>query len=115
MEIVYLIIALVWSVLVIILFFKVWGMTNNVKEILEVLKSVQNPNNSTKDSVSESKIAPDENCTQISIGSIVYRCSDGCKMLVERSAADQYYCVEPDTHKYIDTYNRKEISVKGLN
>lgn len=32
---IYLIIAIIWSILVIILFFKVWGMTNNVKYISE--------------------------------------------------------------------------------
>ena len=37
METLYLILAIVWSILCIILFFKIWGMTNDVKEIKDHL------------------------------------------------------------------------------
>lgn len=34
--------AIVWTLLCIILFFKIWGMTNNVKKILDILSRNQN-------------------------------------------------------------------------
>ena len=37
MEILYLLLALVWSILCLILFFKVWGMTNDVRDIRDHL------------------------------------------------------------------------------
>lgn len=40
METIFLIIALIWSILCLILFFKVWGMTSDVSEIKELLKGI---------------------------------------------------------------------------
>ncbi len=39
METIFFIISLIWSVLAIVLFFKVWGMTNDVAEIKESIES----------------------------------------------------------------------------
>lgn len=39
MEAIFFILALVWSVLCLILFFKLWGMTNDVAEIKKLLQS----------------------------------------------------------------------------
>lgn len=39
METIILILAFVWSILCLILFFKIWGMTSDVAEIKELLKN----------------------------------------------------------------------------
>ena len=45
---VYVLIMLVWSVLCLILFFKVWGMTNDVRALKEHFLSIETPNISYK-------------------------------------------------------------------
>jgi len=111
METVYLIIALVWSVLVIILFFKVWGMTNNVAKILEVLEGKQNPEDSGNN-IEQQLLESDSDNSPIEVGTVVYCRKDGREMIVERCYAGQYYCVDPTTRTYIATYNHKDISIK---
>lgn len=39
METIFLILAIVWSILCLILFFKIWGMTSDVAEIKELLRN----------------------------------------------------------------------------
>ena len=43
MGVLYLIIALVWSVLCLILFFKLWGMTDDVRELKEYIMTSSSP------------------------------------------------------------------------
>lgn len=48
METIILILAIVWSILCLILFFKIWGMTSDVAEIKELLRNRSLPTSTTE-------------------------------------------------------------------
>ena len=51
MEIFIAVLALVWSILCLILFFKVWGMTNDVKELKNKICGVEKNTDEPKDDI----------------------------------------------------------------
>lgn len=106
MEIVIALISLAGSILSIILFFKVWRMCDDVKRIADAVA----PHNDRETDVHTDTLPMDN--SPIGIGSTVYSCADGRKMLVERSSGGMYYCVDPVTKAYISTYRRQELTTR---
>ena len=70
------ILALVWSILCLILFFKIWGMTNDVKEILKclqkpLLKEVKNEEkNESKENLTDALVVEKKTEKQMRVKSI---------------------------------------------
>ncbi len=60
MEVLYLIIALVWSILCLILFFKLWGMTNDVRELKEYIMYSSSPQTSVSEETNNEEIKNEE-------------------------------------------------------
>lgn len=61
MDIFIALLVVVWAILQIILFFKIWGMTNNVAKILDILK---NPKGDVMNEVSQG--------SRLEVGDVVY-------------------------------------------
>lgn len=61
MDVFLIIIAVIWAILQIILFFKIWGMTNNVAKILNIL---QNPKGDVMNEVAQG--------SRLEVGDVVY-------------------------------------------
>lgn len=77
------------SVLQIILFFKVWGMTNDVKKIAN-------------------KLCGDE--CEDEVGGKVKRLSDGKTLIIAKVEDGKYSCIDGATHKLEGVYNKDEIA-----
>ena len=114
------IILLIFGVLQIILFFKIWGMTNDVKRLTN--KFCNNDVNAEKvifntlieeetlnKSTIENLIDKD---AEITVGDRVIRSKDGKEMLVDRIVCGKYGCVDPNTNTFIAGYERNEIGKK---
>lgn len=110
------IILIIFGVLQIILFFKIWGMTNDVKRLAN--KFCSNDNNlSNINDLAETPCdgIPDntpDGDTEISIGDKVIRRKDGKEMLVDRIVCGKYGCADLKTNKFIAGYERNEIRKK---
>lgn len=110
------IILLIFGVLQIILFFKIWGMTNDVKRLANKFCSNDNNLSNTND-LAETPCdgIPDntpDGDAEISIGDKVIRRKDSKEMIVDRIVCGKYGCVEPSTRKFIAGYIRNEIRKK---
>lgn len=91
MDFVFLIIAIVWSVLCLILFFKVWGMTNDVEDIKYILKSLINKKESLNiDNCNESNnsVQQSTSSTEINEGDIVINKENGEELKVLMICSD---------------------------
>ena len=99
------IILFVFSILQIILFFKIWEMTNNVAEIKKFLvnKNFSMSNNSIK------KDYPDQDNSNLSRR--VKRLSDGKLMLIQYMIGDNYVCIDPETKEQIGKFKKSEIEL----
>lgn len=105
MEILIALISLASSILAIILFFKIWGMCNDVKRIAEAV--------APKEETAEPQtrfVLPEDDGSALAIGDVVYCRLDGKPVRIDRSSADMYYCLDPETSAYKATYNRKELT-----
>lgn len=71
-------ILLIFGILQIALFFKIWAMTNNVKEMLLILKK-----RSISDETSKESISSDKNKYLFSVGDLVIRKLDKKQMRVK--------------------------------
>ena len=68
------IIVIIWSILSIVLFFKIWGMTNNVKDILKIMKQNIDAHNCKKSNSKTKDIDKEftaESTTKFSVGQLV--------------------------------------------
>lgn len=124
MEILFALIAIVVGVLQIILFFKLWGMTNDVREIKETYLSGKNnsqsevsqSNTNVKHSynldIDDATIAENDKSMTPQIGTIVRRKSDKVYMKIERDLGNSLYlCVNPETGVAIASYKRFDFEV----
>lgn len=59
MEAIFLILAIVWSILCLILFFKIWGMTSDVAEIKELLRNRSLQTNTPEPQNKKASTAPE--------------------------------------------------------
>ncbi len=78
MDLITAIIVIIWSILSIILFFKIWKMTNNVKEILAIMQqsiNTDNCNRSNLNAKDTDKETTNESSTKFSIGQLVVELS----------------------------------------
>lgn len=92
------ILCLVWSVLCIILFFKVWGMCNNVAKILQELTK---PKGEPIKEVSCS--------SELSIGDRVFIKSKGKESVVVDIIGGQYECSSNNKNFYDGVFDRKDL------
>lgn len=133
MEIIYALCAFVWAILSIILFFKVWGMTNKVSDLYNLLQSKDDNtdllytiNRNLKCVVDELKKLSNEQfptsntgynnlesnivCDKIPVGELVIRISDNELMIIEESLADnKYRCSLKRDNRMQSIYSIKEI------
>ena len=88
------ILAFVFAILQIILFFKIWGMTNDVSELKNFIinRHTQQKND---ENIHESRK--------------VTRLSDGKQLFIKYEMGDTYECFDPNTKKYIGRYMSSEI------
>lgn len=73
------IIFIVFGILQIILFFKMWGMTNNISRITRLLESKELPNNTLNNAENKTDDILSDTYSDIAVGSVVIRQSDGRK------------------------------------
>ncbi len=106
MEILIALISLASSILAIILFFKIWGMCNDVRRIAQAIA----PKEEEATGHQSQFVLPEDDGSALTIGDTVYCRQDGKPVRIDRSSADMYYCVDPETGKYKDTYNRMELT-----
>lgn len=107
------IVMIAFGILQIILFFKIWGMTNNIKRLTDKFCNDICENEIIDSSIKSSGYSnvdntPDNNA-EISIGDIVIRRKDGREMVVDRIVYGKYGCVDIDNHVFIAGYTRDEI------
>lgn len=110
------IILLIFGVLQIILFFKVWGMTNDVKRLTNKFCNNGSDLSNTDDSVeTPCNGIPDDTPdggAEIYVGDKVIRRKDGKEMIVDRIVCGKYGCADLKTNKFIAGYERNEIRKK---
>lgn len=109
------IIVIVFGILQIILFFKIWGMTNNVKCLKEKfcdepkrVETFSTHKTSTNTSTSF-KAATD---ADIQLFDYVKRASDGVGMQVIEINNGKYKCMDGNTHRVMGEYTIDELLVK---
>lgn len=107
------IILLVFGVLQIILFFKIWGMTNDVKRLTNKFCNNDNNLSNTNDLIETPCDGIPDNIpdggVEISVGDKVIRRKDGKEMIVDRIICGKYGCADPNTRIFIAGYTRDEI------
>lgn len=110
------IVLLIFGVLQIILFFKVWGMTNDVKRLANKFCNHDSDLSNTNDSLETPYSGIPDNTpdggVEISIGDKVIRRKDGKEMMVDRIVCGKYGCADLKTNKFIAGYERNEIRKK---
>ena len=107
------IVMIAFGILQIILFFKVWGMTNDVKRLADKICNDDCKNINVENSIDSlpADNTPDED-VEIFIGDTVVRREDGREMIVDRIVYGKYGCVDLQTHAFIAGYARNEIRKK---
>ena len=97
MEVLYLILALVWSILCLILFFKIWGMTNDIRQIKDHLLGTGNGYVSN-------------NSALLKVGDIAKVLKTNEKvMIAEINSNGCFKCIDPVTHKLIGEFSANEL------
>ena len=93
MEIFVSLIIIVFGVLQIILFFKLWGMTNDVRKLVEHFCNNSTSTLQTKTNDGHSPVIDyDKRLDTIKKGDYVIRVSDGKKMLVSNIEDNIFFC-----------------------
>lgn len=107
-------VVIIFGVLQIILFFKLWGMTNDVKEIKNIMKPNSMLDLENQDSANAIKPNIEElyeiDKGELNIGDFVVRNSDAKEMIIDRIVYGRYGCIDAKSHIFISGYNREEIS-----
>lgn len=101
------ILAFVFAILQIILFFKIWGMTNNVSELKDFIINKYSNNGITQQPTSNkvAKISDDN----INESRKITRLSDNKQLYVKQIIGDTYECLDPKTKEFIGRYKSYEI------
>lgn len=110
------IVVIVFGILQIILFFKIWGMTDNVGKIKDMLESrsfnspVADNEVQANDRVQDDPLEEIEIPNDINVGDRITRLSDGKEMIVDSIKDGKYFCKASrlEGYKY---YKREEISI----
>lgn len=95
------IIAIVFGVLQIILFFKIWGMTNNVKELRDHIikggkQKVVSNENSTKRNVVDETLEYDKRIDSLGVGDKVILKSTGQKVEITKTWGKDFIVSTPN-------------------
>lgn len=88
----------IWSILCLILFFKVWGMCNNVAKILQELTK---PNGDARNEIPSSY--------KLEIGDVVCIKSKGKESTVVAIKGDKYECASMNGNFYDGLYERNDL------
>ena len=107
------IIFIVFGILQIILFFKMWGMTNNVSRITRLLESKELPNNTLNNAENKTDDILSDTYSDIAVGRVVIRQSDGRKMVVDSIENGKYFCKEASCDRRRRTYRMRSSAVFG--
>ena len=109
MEFVYLLLALIWSILCLILFFKIWGMTNDVREIKDhLLHSQALEQKIASPTPQEVTLSKDRN---IKKGDVVINLRNGREIKVDEINEDgSFICYIDQT--YTGVFQPNEIATK---
>ena len=101
-------IIIIFGVLNLILFFKIWGMTNDISDIKKHLLNRQYSTLTQEEifSTGQQNISDNDDCDQ---SRKVTRISDGKKMYVQYIIGDKYDCLDPQTKEPLGRYNISEI------
>ena len=112
------ILGIVWSILCIILFFKVWGMCNNVKRLTDRLCDDLPYNQkpySGHEQVRDEFIKEEAPNNDIKTHDIITRVEDGAIMEVIEIKDGKYRCKDAFTHQELGEFSRDEIRKKNKN
>lgn len=95
------------GILQIILFFKIWGMCNNVAKLTD--KFCNNPANGV---VNKRIPSPDkvDISSPLSAGQRVQRLSDGMVMIIDRTDGINFACVSTRDRSWLGSYSRSQIT-----
>lgn len=106
MNILLAIVTLIAAVLNTILFFKIWGMCDNVAKLKERFCDKKDNN------IPEGLPLPDQIDTSSTLlaGQSVQRLSDGVVMLIDRTDGGNFACVSPNTRVWMGIYSRSQIT-----
>lgn len=88
----------IWSILCLILFFKVWGMCNNVAKIL---KELTKPKGDSFNEVSPTN--------RLNIGDVVYIKPKGKESVIVDIIDGQYECSSNNKNFYDGIFDRKDL------
>lgn len=102
------IVIIVFGILQIILFFKLWGMTNDVKKLVNYF--CNEPIKSTNRQITSSnpEIEYDKNLDNIKANDHVIRISDGKEMVVDSIENGKFFCIANSLEGY-KWYSKNEI------
>lgn len=111
MDIIVGLVALVFGVLQIILFFKIWGMTNDVSDIKDLLIQQRIQSNSiTETNESSSNEEKTSKTNQLHVGQLVVLLSTEEQMKIMEITSNGYYaCYTNSGSKFHGNYSAKEI------
>ena len=97
------IVLIIFGILGIILFFKIWGMTNNVKDIKRILGLLEN-SEETKRNKSRSKF---------SIGDMVTTKSyNGIMEIIDIYDDGSYNCIDVNSNEIVGVFKENELTKK---
>ena len=113
---IYLFVSLVWGILCLILFFKIWGMTNDVKAIKEHL--ISSSNNSIKTTQRfEKNYSNDKEASESSynVGDIVIeKATNNTLMIHSITDEGNYICKLPNENStiFVGTFSKEQLIKK---
>lgn len=111
------VIFLIFGILQIILFFKMWGMTNDVRKIKKKLLASENdeisePSNQFDNTINDWESKKDEitkSSTPFQIGELVVGIKSGKQMRVKEILNEEYGCYTNNGEKFEGNYKADEI------
>ena len=111
------IIMLVWGILNIILFFKVWGMTNDIRQIKDIIynNSSTDKNNSgvTVSDNQEKVLNNDDNPIELVPGDKVVNKYTNETVIISQVLSKDFVECESETGKKLGKFNKEYFTKKG--
>lgn len=107
---VYVLLMLVWCILCLILFFKVWGMTNDVRALKEHFLSIETPKTSYKTNNSDGGNSDNQS---LQVGDHVTEKTTGNELVIHSITDDgKYVCKFPNenTTIFAGTFSEEQLS-----
>ena len=98
------ILVIIFGILNIILFFKIWGMTNNVSEIKRILKDANETKKELKKNKTKSKFNIGDQVTALSYNSILE--------VIDIYNDGTYNCIDVKTNEIVGAFKENELTKK---